>query len=152
MTDNRQLRTPAEARMTTENQQNAGGQRFVDDNGKAYFQPAPLSEYPRMMFRKTDVEQTQEYADAAGLKDAPMVINRYGSEKLLCETIVANSLTDAETLSADGWETSPQAAYGLASGIASATSAKDDEIAQLRAQLAAVSEKRGPGRPPKPQE
>lgn len=151
MTDARQLRTPADSVMAMEGQQNAGGmRRVVQGTGFAYYDAAPLSDYPRMMYRKTDREQLQEHADAVGLKDAAMVINRF--DGLLCETVIAESLTDAETLSADGWETSPQAAYGLATGIASATSAKDEEIAALRAQLAAATEKRGPGRPPKPQE
>jgi hypothetical protein len=150
------LRTPAESRMTLEGQQNAGGQRRVDDSGKPYFDAAPLSEYPRMMYRKTDQEQIQEYADAvAGMKDNPMVINAYGAKKLLCETRVADSLDEAEELNADGWETSPEAAHGLASGIAAARSAKDDRIAELEAMLAAQQAsntgeaRRGPGRPPK---
>ncbi len=154
MTDARQMRPPVETRMTTENQQNAGGQRRLDDEGRPYYDQAPLSEYPRMMYRKTDVEQTQEYADAIdGLKDPPMVINRYAG--LLCETKIAHDASEAEALSTDGWDLTPAAAHGQEDGLAKQTSAKDDEIAALKAQLAASlaqtpePERRGPGRPPK---
>lgn len=149
------MRSVAESRMTMEGQQNAGGVRKIDDNGKPYYDQAPLSEYPRMMFKATDVERVQPFADEiAQLKDAPMVINRY--EGLLCDTIVANSATEAEALSESGWDVSPKAAHGVVDGLAKATSAKDDEIAALKAQIAAmqpnsdetpVAEKRGPGRP-----
>ncbi len=142
--------TPAESRMYQDGQQNAGGMRRTDDNGKPYFDQAPLTEYPRMLYRKTDKPVTQEYADAAGLKDEPMVINSY--DGLLCETRVANSLDEAEILSSEGWDVTPRAAHGLSEGIAAQTSAKDDEIAALKAELARVNSepKRGPGRPPKP--
>lgn len=134
MTDTRQLRSPAEARMTQEGQQNAGGQRRTDDNGKPYYDQAPLSEYPRMMYRATEVEQTQEYADAInGLKDEPMVINRFGG--LLCETMIAHDVSEAEVLATNGWDISPQAAHGVVSGLVAATTAKDDEIAALRAEI-----------------
>jgi len=167
VTDTRVLRSPSEARMTQEGQQNAGGQRRTDDNGKPYYDQAPLSEYPRMMYRATDVEQTQEYADAInGLRDPPMVINRYAG--LLCDTTIAHTLDEAEVLATDGWDLTPQAAHGVSNGLIAATTAKDDEIAMLRAELArrdaapipttpypsqesAAVEvaKRGPGRPPK---
>jgi hypothetical protein len=134
VTDTRQLRSPAEARMTQEGQQNAGGQRRTDDNGRPYYDQAPLSEYPRMMYRATEIEQTQDYADAInGLKDEPMVINRFAG--LLCETMIAHDATEAEMLSSDGWDISPQAAHGVVAGLAVVTSAKDDEIAALRAQI-----------------
>jgi len=136
VTDSRQMRSPSESRMTQEGQQNAGGQRRTDENGKPYYDQAPLSDYPRMMYRKTDVEQTQEYADAiSGLKDPPMVINRFGG--LLCETMIAHSLDEAEVLATNGWDITPQAAHGVTDGLAVATTAKDDEIAALRAELAA---------------
>jgi hypothetical protein len=142
--------------MAMEGQQNAGGQRrLYPDSQDAYYDSAPLADYPRMLYRKTDVEQTQESADALSTSnEPPMVINRFdaGGKKVLCETIVANNLDDAETLSRDGWEVSPAAAYGMTGGLAAATSAKDDEIAALKAQLAARDdqpERRGPGRPPK---
>lgn len=154
MTDSRQMRPPAETRMTSENQQNAGGQRFLDDEGRPYYQPAPLSEYPRMMYRKTDVEQTQEYADAIdGLKDKPMVINRF--DGLLCETMIAHDASEAEVMATNGWDLTAKAAHGVEDGLITATSAKDDEIAELRRQLAESlaqtpePERRGPGRPPK---
>lgn len=134
MTDNRQMRSTAEARMAQEGQQNAGGQRRMDDNGKPYYDQAPLSEYPRMMYRATETEQTQEYADAIGeLKDKPMVINRYSG--LLCDTIIAHDASEAEVLATNGWDLTPQAAHGQEDGIIVATTAKDDEIAMLRAQI-----------------
>jgi hypothetical protein len=134
VTDTRQIRSPAEARMTQEGQQNAGGQRRTHDNGKPYYDQAPLSEYPRMMYRATEVEQTQDYADAInGLKDEPMVINRFGG--LLCETMIAHDACEAEVLSTNGWDISAQAAHGVVSGLAVVTTAKDDEIAALRAQI-----------------
>lgn len=148
MTD---IRTPAESRMTMEGQQNAGGIRRMDGNNKPYFDQAPLSEYPRMMYRKTEAEQTQEYADAIdGLKDKPMVINRYAG--LLCETMIAHDASEAEVLASNGWDINPQAAHGVEDGLGKEVSAKDAEIAELRAQLAASQaqeEKRGPGRPRK---
>lgn len=140
--------------MTSENQQNAGGQRFTDDEGRPYYQPAPLSEYPRMMYRKTETEQTQEYADAIdGLKDAPMVINRY--DGLLCDIMVAHDASEAEVLASNGWDVSPKAAHGVEDGLGKEVSAKDAEIADLRARLEASlaqtsgEERRGPGRPRK---
>ena len=151
-----QMRSPAEARMYFDNQQNAGGIERLDENGKPYYDPEPHSEYPRMLYRKTDTEQHQEWADSMHEKstEEKMVINRF--DGLLCETQIANSADDAERMAADGWDISPKAAYGVAEGIVTATTAKDDHIAeqadriaQLEAQLAAQAEKRGPGRPPK---
>ena len=157
MTDTRQMRSVSESRMANEGQANAGGQRRVDDSGKPYYDQAPLSEYPRMLYRQTEVEQVQEEAAEVipGLKDLPTVINRFGG--LLCDTCIAHSLTEAEALSELGWETSPAAAYGQTEGIAKQASAKDDEIARLTAELASMKsqgseppiEKRGPGRPPR---
>jgi hypothetical protein len=145
--------------MVNEGQTNAGGTRRTDESGKPYYDPAPLSDYPRMLYKKTTVEQTQESADAiADLKDAPMVINRFAG--YLCETCIATSATEAEALSELGWDISPQAAHGVTDGLAKTTSAKDDEIAALRAALAQSQAenaqldpdqppRRGPGRPPK---
>jgi uncharacterized membrane protein len=141
--------------MAFEGQQNAGGQRRTDDNGKPYYDPAPLSEYPRMMYRATEVEQTQPFADEiAELKDKPMVINRFNG--LLCETTIAHSADEAEVLATNGWDVTPEAAHGVVTGMAAAATAKDDRIAELEAMLAArdaepASEepRRGPGRPPK---
>lgn len=147
------LRTPAEARMTMEGQQNAGGQRRTDDNGKPFYDQAPLSEYPRMMYRKTDIEQTQEHADQiSDLKDKPMVINRF--DGLLCEMMIAHSASEAEVLASNGWDLTPKAAHGVEDGLMKETSAKDAEIAELRAQLARSQAgeepaRRGPGRPPR---
>lgn len=153
MTDARTLRPPSDAIMTREDQQNAGGTRRVDSTtGFAYYDSAPLAEYPRMMYRATTVEQVQEYADAvAGMKDEPMVINRF--DGLLCETMIAHSADEAEVLATNGWDLTPKAAHGVEDGLVAATSAKDDEIAELKRQLAEslaqVEPKRGPGRPPK---
>lgn len=139
--------------MAREDQQNAGGQRRQDDQGRPYYDPAPLSEYPRMLYRKTDVEQTQEHADMmTDVKDKKMVINRF--DGLLCETVIAHDASEAEALSTNGWDVSPKAAHGVEDGLMKATSAKDDRIAELEAMLAAQGAteepvRRGPGRPPK---
>lgn|GEM_PF-2539056 len=151
-----QARGPSETVMTREDQQNAGGMRRVMPDTKfVYYDAAPLTEYPRMMYKKTDKEITQAHADALSeLKDAPMVINRYSG--LLCDTMIAHDAAEAEALSANGWDISPQAAYGEEPGMVEATSAKDAEIAELRRQLAERAPpapepeiRRGPGRPPK---
>ena len=111
----------------------------------------PGGEYPKMLYRKTDKEE--HYVQTTHPDGEPktwLVINRFHG--LLCETVVAESLDDAETLAADGWDSSPEAAHGVVSGTRAATSAKDDEIAALQAELAALRaepQKRGPGRPPR---
>jgi hypothetical protein len=140
---NTPMRSVGESRMAQEGQANAGGVMKRYDNGEVYYDSAPLTEYPRMLYRKTDVEQTQEWADAVDtLKDPPMVINNYGTPKepLLCDTCIAQNADEAETLSADGWEISAQAAHGLSSGIAAVATAKDARIAELEAQLAAQAD------------
>lgn len=108
------------------------------------------SEYPKMLYRKTDREDKQIQTDAASkCGETWLVINRF--EGLLCETMIVHGPDEAEIASEEGWEDTPRAAHGLSSGLAARTSAKDDEIARLKAELeAAKSEpKRGPGRPPK---
>ena len=153
MTDARQMRTVAESRMTNEGQANAGGARKLDSGGSPYYDQAPLSEYPRMLYRKTEHEQVQEAAEViAGLKDEPYVINRF--EGMLCETCIAASLTEAEALAELGWETSPRAAYGMADGLGKTVSAKDERIAELEALLAVQGGDEGEdkprrGRPPR---
>lgn len=147
-----ETRNVTESRMAWEGQQNAGGVRKLDDSGKPYYDDAPRSEYPRMMYKATDVEQTQEWAEQiAELKDKPMVINRYAG--WLCETCIVTSQIEAEALAGMGWDLTPAAAHGQTDGLAKAVSAKDDRIAELEAMLAAKEPeepaKRGPGRPPK---
>lgn len=142
------MRSTAETRMPNEGQANAGGLRRLDDGGNPYYDPAPLSEYPRMLYRKTDTEQIQEAAEMiAELKDKPVVINRF--DGLLCDMCIANSMTEAEALAELGWETSPKAAHGITDGIGKVVSAKDERIAELEAMLAAQSETPRRGRPPK---
>jgi hypothetical protein len=140
--------------MTFEGQANAGGMRRVSDEGKVTYDPAPMTEYPRMMYRKTEVEErVQQTDDAAKCGETFITVNNYGSPKepLLCDTRIAHTATEAEELTGEGWDITPRAAHGLSDGLAKVTTAKDDEIARLRAELeAAKSEpKRGPGRPPK---
>jgi len=120
-----------------------------------------LSEYPRLMYRATpDAETAVQSTDRNGQPREVFEINRYAG--LLCETLVAETPDEAEALTADGWDVTPQAAHGVVSGLATATTAKDDEIAALRAQIAALQdaaaaepepepepERRGPGRPRK---
>lgn len=136
--------------MADEKQNNAGGAQRLNAEGKPYHDAATLSEYPRMLYRKTEAELIQPWADAiAELKDKPMVINKY--DGLLCETKIVNSQTEAEAFAEEGWETSPKAAHGIEDGIGKVVSAKDQEIARLTALLAAkdepAQERRGPGRP-----
>ena len=101
--------------------------------------PNPRSEYPRMMYRKTDEEQIEMLAGSEGfsdieVRDKERVINRF--DGLLCDTMIAQDIDHAEELSASGWDVSPKAAYGLTGGLVPATTAKDNEIAELRRQLA----------------
>lgn len=103
-------------------------------------------EYPKMLFRKTDEEQRYvQTTHADGEPKTWLVTNRFNG--LLCETVVVDSVDDAETLTADGWDTSPEAAHGIVQGLAAVTSAKDDRIAELEAMLAAQAPRRG--RPPR---
>jgi len=113
------------------------------------------AEYPRMLYRKTDEEDVHVVStDRNGLPRETMVRNSFGG--LLCEVMVADSADEAEALAASGWDVSPQAAHGVEEGLIAATTAKDDEIVALRAQIAAMEAamtpeqpKRGPGRPPR---
>ncbi len=124
------------------------------------------AEYPRMLYRATAEEKRQEQTDKlARCGETYLIVNSFNG--LLCDTVVAESPDDAETLAADGWETSPEAAYGMKPGLGAATSAKDERIAELEAMLAAKTHedqgtaydsgavgheavgRRGPGRPRK---
>lgn len=113
------------------------------------------AEYPRMMYRQTDVEDKHVVAnDKFGAPKEFAIVNSFGG--LLCETIIAESADEAEELFAAGWEVSPSAAYGMQSPQAKASSAKDDRIAELEAMVAAMQAgseeepaRRGPGRPRK---
>jgi len=90
------------------------------------------TEYPRMMYKAGGDELHHD---------------------LPCTTAVAATADEAEAMSAEGWDISPRAAHGLSDGMAAATTAKDDEIAMLRAQVEALTAppiedgKRGTGRP-----
>ncbi len=112
------------------------------------------SEYPRMMYRKTG-EKVENIVstDRSGLPRETTVINQFGmigGPSLLCETIVAEDIDQAEALAAEGWDITPQAAYGVVTGIVAQTSAKDDEIAALRAQIASMqADAPRRGRPPR---
>ncbi|WP_380778064.1 hypothetical protein [Sphingomonas sp. R86520] len=95
-----------------------------------------LSAYPRMMYRMTDVEETTVLTTHNdGRPREVRIDNQFAG--LLCDTIIAETADEAEALTADGWDISPQAAHGVVTGMAAATTAKDDEIAALRAELAA---------------
>lgn len=146
-------RGPSETRMANENQNNAGGTKRFDMNGQPFWDAAPQSEYPRMMYRKTSEAKHQEWADSlhAGSEER-FVTNSF--DGLLCDTIIAKDADVAEALATDGWDITPRAAHGLSSGLGDAVSSKDAEIAELRRQLAeSVAQvsgepvKRGPGRP-----
>ena len=109
------------------------------------------AEYPRMLYRKTDEPEEQVISTHAdGRPRETLTINSFNG--LLCETTIANDADEAEQLASEGWDTTPQAAHGMATGMIAATTAKDERIAELEAQLAAMQAepaKRGPGRPPK---
>jgi len=113
------------------------------------------AEYPKMLYRKTDIEDRHIQTDASTkCGETYLVQNNYGG--LLCDTMIVNSPDEAEALALEGWDVSPRAAHGQVDGLAKQVSAKDEEIAALRAQLAAQTaadkpetERRGPGRPPK---
>jgi hypothetical protein len=95
-----------------------------------------LSAYPRMMYRKTEDEETTVLTTHSdGRPREVRIDNQFAG--LLCDTVIAESADEAEALTADGWDISPQAAHGVVTGMAAATTAKDDEIAALRAELAA---------------
>lgn len=104
--------------------------------------------YPRMLYRATGepVEHVISYKPDGSPREM-IVTNKFNG--LLCDTMVATDPDEAEALSADGWDTTPEAAHGMVSGLAAVTSAKDARIAELEAMLAAAESKRGPGRPRK---
>ena len=117
-------------------------------------------EYPRMMYRKTDIEdrvQQTEKNSSVSKQDTWLVQNLY--DGYLCDTRVAADADEAEALTAEGWDISPKAAHGVVGGLAAVTTAKDERIAELEARLAALDAapadpvmpelKRGPGRPPR---
>lgn len=134
--------------------------------------PAPGGEYPRILYRKTDREQRVVQTDgnsSYSKQETYLVENEFHG--LLCDTMVVNGPDEAEAAAESGWDVSPHAAHGLTEGLQTAVSAKDAEIAALRAQLAAQTEpvgyeaqgtgydpgavgheavgRRGPGRPRK---
>ncbi len=93
--------------------------------------------YPRMLYRKTDNEEVQVISTHAdGRPRETLIVNKF--DGLLCETRIAESADEAEALALEGWDTTPQAAHGLAVGMVAATTAKDERIAELEAQLAAL--------------
>jgi len=133
-----------------------GGMNTCEDIGAAY---------PRMLYRKTDapVENVLHY-DKFGKPVEVVTLNSFGG--LLCDTAIVETVDEAEALFAEGWDISPSAAYGEQSPVAKGASAKDEEIAALKAELARRDErdaqlvpsttpaghtvdvaKRGPGRP-----
>jgi hypothetical protein len=136
-----ELRTPEEVQLRNEGQ--------INDH------PDQRAEYPRMLYRKTDVKQYQPWADELHTgSEERMVINSF--DGLLCDTVIVDDADSAETLAAEGWDVTPRAAYGLMDGLAKAATAKDERIAELERQLAesikladAEPVKRGPGRPPR---
>ena len=108
--------------------------------------------YPRLMYRATAIEDKRVVSeDKDGRPREWTIANSFGG--LLCDTQVCSDADEAEAMAEAGWDTSPAAAHGLKSGLVAATTAKDDEIAALREQIAAMQAvepvKRGPGRPPK---
>lgn len=107
-----------------------------------------LSAFPRMMYRKTDErDEIVVSTDRNGIPRETSVVNSFGG--MLCETMVVDDADQAEALSAEGWDLTPEAAHGIVSGLAAQTTAKDDEIAALRAELEAMKATQPRrGRPP----
>lgn len=104
-----------------------------------------LSAYPRMMYRATEEkEETVITTHADGRPREVRIDNQFSG--LLCDTTIAETADEAEVLSAEGWDISPQAAHGVVTGLAAATTAKDDEIAVLRAELAAMQVAKNAGK------
>lgn len=109
------------------------------------------SDYPRMMYRATETpDETVTGYDKFGKPAEIVTVNSFGG--LLCDTIIVENADEAEVLMAEGWDVSPSAAHGVQSPQAKAASAKDERIAELEAQIAAMQmggepAKRGPGRP-----
>lgn len=116
------------------------------------------AEYPRMLFRATDVEERHVVTTHQDGRDREVTITN-SFNGLLCETTIVQDADEAEEFLAAGWEITPSAAYGQTSAAAAAVTAKDAHIAELEARLAAfeaaggaVSDepvRRGPGRPRK---
>lgn len=111
--------------------------------------------YPRMLYRATTQEDRHVLTVDKNGKDQEVVI-RNKFDGLLCDTMIVESADEAEAMAAERWDVSPKAAHGQQEGLVAATTAKDDEIAALRAQLLAAQEvvhevpdqsRRGPGRP-----
>jgi hypothetical protein len=116
------------------------------------------AEYPKILYRKTEEAERRAVSQDKQGKDREWeTLNLYNG--FLCDVVVVDSADEAEAFAADGWDISPAAAHGAATGLVAATTAKDDEIAALRAELdalrgvgemsAADAPKRGPGRPPR---
>jgi hypothetical protein len=106
--------------------------------------------YPRMMYKATTEEDRFMQTDAhAKCGETYLVQNLFHG--LLCDTIIAEDADEAEALVSQGWDSSPQAAHGIASGLATVTSAKDARIAELEAMLAERTTEEAPrrGSPPK---
>lgn len=149
MSDNRQALASRRMDMRLPEEVNLNFEGQINDH------PDQRAEYPRMLYKKTDKPKYQEWADVLHPgSEEKMVINNFNG--LMCDTAIVEDADEAEAMASDGWDVSPSAAHGLSDGLAKATSAKDDRIAELERQLAERAtapaeptlEKRGPGRPP----
>lgn len=123
--------------------------RFAKIAGVPADRPNLGAEYPKMVYRPGKNPRHH-------LLDKPLPIGngKVSGEKLApgfeCETALVDSAEDEAEALADGWFLSPDPdVQKVEAEKRQAEQAKDDEIAQLKAQLAQQGEKRGPGRPPK---
>lgn len=111
---------------------------ILENEGQLNDDPNLLGQYPRMLYRATEAEQREvqpgaESFDDKEVADKSRVINDFGG--LLCDTIIAVTADEAEVLASEGWDITPQAAHGQEIGLVAVTTAKDDEIARLRAEI-----------------
>ncbi len=101
--------------------------------------PGIGAEYPKMVYRP-------------GVNERHMLLGERLkiAGRFECETALVDNPDDEAEALASGWFTSPDPeVQEQEAAKREAELAKDREIADLRAQLAASNERRGPGRPPK---
>lgn len=130
--------------------------KLADIAGVPANRPGLGDEYPKMVYRRGDnprhILTNEALPVGNGAYDART--DKLGKGEQYETAFVDNAEDEAQAV-ADGWLLSvdPVAQEKHALRVA-AEREKDDEIARLRAELAgrtADPEKRGPGRPPKPQ-
>lgn len=116
-------------------------ERGIDRGGMQWFED--MGEYPRLLYRKSEPVKN----------DAGAVTNRFGD--IHFTTLTVADAAEHMKADAEGWRASPdaltQAGRKKEEDKRAVESAKDDEIARLKAELARVQQGDAPrrGRPPK---